>query len=470
MRIYWFQPFGRRVFISGMLILLFLFFYSINININISASFRLTAVSSFSNPEVLTPPEEYPGIWVEHPGNLTHRLKKYLTRLEQLRMRIWSDRGATPWKEFSRGETLQVIDPRQPFYLRNITKVKEVKTLFLKRLPIRTGAAYWTSKGDYENLLVTTYYHWAVDRQVCEWVKIKGLSPEGWSYTPKCSSEISGTLSPGSLDVQSLNLFESFSAIYNEWYKPVLDKPPPYVAYVHIVQDAVVSEIGDVYSGSLKFSPYPCNFKGPTQMKPYQYDDTVIHKEVFTIAQIYGRSIYHRNIDQLPRVAAYLDFLRKYPQIKVHIGVDKGGMTFEILRLLGIATSRVIQWVTRAHVVYVPEGCPCGMINVLNTQLLSSAYSKVIASNWLQESTHSVIFINRTGTRRLRDNTVIYKMVEELADKYKLDLEVFGDNPAPPITDSMRMFNRAVMVVAPHGAGLFNILFCRPKTYVVEVN
>ena len=31
-----------------------------------------------------------------------------------------------------------------------------------------------------------------------------------------------------------------------------------------------------------------------------------------------------------------------------------------------------------------------------------------------------------------------------------------------------QIFGRALMVVAPHGAGLSNLIFCQPGTYVIE--
>jgi len=45
---------------------------------------------------------------------------------------------------------------------------------------------------------------------------------------------------------------------------------------------------------------------------------------------------------------------------------------------------------------------------------------------------------------------------------------MYIDNPSPSLNDTMRMFHSAVMVVAPHGAGLANIIFSQPGTYVIE--
>jgi capsular polysaccharide biosynthesis protein len=51
---------------------------------------------------------------------------------------------------------------------------------------------------------------------------------------------------------------------------------------------------------------------------------------------------------------------------------------------------------------------------------------------------------------------------------FGLKFEMFIDNPVPKFADTMKMFNAAVMIVAPHGAGLSNMMFSEPGTFVVE--
>ncbi len=47
-------------------------------------------------------------------------------------------------------------------------------------------------------------------------------------------------------------------------------------------------------------------------------------------------------------------------------------------------------------------------------------------------------------------------------------VEVFPDDPAPPLVETARLFNRALAVIGPHGAGESNLLFSEPGTLVVE--
>jgi capsular polysaccharide biosynthesis protein len=47
-------------------------------------------------------------------------------------------------------------------------------------------------------------------------------------------------------------------------------------------------------------------------------------------------------------------------------------------------------------------------------------------------------------------------------------VEVFADDPVPDLSVTMELFHRALFVVAPHGAGEVNMIFCRPDTVLIE--
>ena len=55
-----------------------------------------------------------------------------------------------------------------------------------------------------------------------------------------------------------------------------------------------------------------------------------------------------------------------------------------------------------------------------------------------------------------------------MAEQYNLNLEVFSDKNLPSLNEAIRMFNRAIIVVAPHGAGNSNLVFSEPGTVLVE--
>ena len=47
-------------------------------------------------------------------------------------------------------------------------------------------------------------------------------------------------------------------------------------------------------------------------------------------------------------------------------------------------------------------------------------------------------------------------------------MEVYPDNPVPSLPRTLEMFNRALIVIAPHGAGESNLLFSEAGTVMIE--
>ena len=56
----------------------------------------------------------------------------------------------------------------------------------------------------------------------------------------------------------------------------------------------------------------------------------------------------------------------------------------------------------------------------------------------------------------------------QVAKEFGFNLEVFPDDPLPDIYSITKIFNQAAIVVAPHGAGLSNLLYSEPGTIVIE--
>ena len=60
-------------------------------------------------------------------------------------------------------------------------------------------------------------------------------------------------------------------------------------------------------------------------------------------------------------------------------------------------------------------------------------------------------------------------MLKKIAEAHGLRFVIFSDKNLPSFSETMKLFYRAVMVVAPHGAGLVNTMFSQPGTVVIEV-
>jgi hypothetical protein len=82
--------------------------------------------------------------------------------------------------------------------------------------------------------------------------------------------------------------------------------------YVHVIANGNVDSDGNVLTNGIALVPYQ-----PTPMWNTLPNDIQTISEVFILKQQYGEAVYHVMCDQLPRIAAYLTFLKNNPQIKI---------------------------------------------------------------------------------------------------------------------------------------------------------
>ena len=80
----------------------------------------------------------------------------------------------------------------------------------------------------------------------------------------------------------------------------------------------------------------------------------------------------------------------------------------------------------------------------------------------------SIVLIKRSKKRWFKNHDSIHDSLKILAEHYNLTLEVFSDKNLPSLNETVKMFNRAIIVVAPHSAGNSNLVFSEPGTVLVE--
>jgi len=108
---------------------------------------------------------------------------------------------------------------------------------------------------------------------------------------------------------------------------------------------------------------------------------------------------------------------------------------------------------------------------ILQNSLTSSEGAQIIdpPMDTMPATLHNgLVLIRRSGSRRFTEQTAIEGVIFRAAADFNLKYTLYIDNPTPSLNDTMRIFHSAVMVVGPHGAGLSNIVFSQPGTYVIE--
>jgi hypothetical protein len=78
------------------------------------------------------------------------------------------------------------------------------------------------------------------------------------------------------------------------------------------------------------------------------------------------------------------------------------------------------------------------------------------------------VLVKRSTKRWFEHHEAILAMLRRHCEDMELHLVVFDDQPLPSLPVTMDTFHRAVVVIAPHGAGLTNMLFSQPGTLIIE--
>ena len=218
--------------------------------------------------------------------------------------------------------------------------------------------------------------------------------------------------------------------------------PPPQVFYLHVLEDVVVTSLGDVLTGNLKLVPYSCSQDlrpGP----PPGYHESPLHEEVFIMGQYWGGSFFHKMLENLPRVVPYIDFLNAHPSIKIH-AAETTGYTYDTLSFLGLDPHRLIKGTIRAKVTYMSQATPCGFAQIQSVQLLAHMYQEKLRGKYGEEKRQSIVLVRRSGSRKFTQHVQIQRHLEDVAKEFHLKFELFIDNPSPSMEEAMRIFRRAM--------------------------
>ena len=286
----------------------------------------------------------------------------------------------------------------------------------------------------------------------------------------------------------------------------VLDHPTPLLEsradndnmlFIYIIlQGGTISKYGNVRAGDIEITYQYC----VAVEDDLQSDDMPTYKKVFVASKIWGGGYFHVNIEIVPRIFPYLQLLKRHPEIRIHAFANLK----RYLSLLGVKPDRVVSGAMKANMIYFPMGWDVTHPKAL--QLLHHHYAKYLmethrvtipkyASKLAKEASNqenrnsawsnhtnsyanssniqvnpknswslpistmvhpnAIVLIERRSKRRrwLAQHTQIKALLTRIANDYSMMFEVFSDVPLPTLTQTISMFARARLVVAPHGAG-----------------
>ena len=235
------------------------------------------------------------------------------------------------------------------------------------------------------------------------------------------------------------------------------------LTFIHVIRNAMVKGNGDVFVGNLKIVPQRC--QQSLGAKTYRRIPEDEDEEVLTIAQFWGEGFFHATSEDLPRLSPWLDFLRTNRQVKIHVHTNHEFLR-SMLHSLGLNPSRMVTGTRRVKVLYMPAGSSCGRSTAFNTQLLSMQFRHTVKTP--PEPRKSILVIKRSAKRWFKNHDRIFNMIQNSTKYTDIKVELFTDENLPTLEETMAMFNRAFMVIGPHGAGETNLFFSEEGTVNLE--
>ena len=235
------------------------------------------------------------------------------------------------------------------------------------------------------------------------------------------------------------------------------------LTFIHVIRNAIVTHVGDAILENLKIVHQGCAQK-LRQRKPFNAPLDG-EEEVFSIAQEFGEGYHHAIAEDLTRLSPWPEFLRKNKHIRIH---TKSNETYfhELMFTLGLDPSRIVTGNITAKILYLPASTPCGRVVPFNSQLLSLEFRHSIKTP--PEPRKSIVVIKRSKKRFFKNHDKIFEMIQNSTKGTDIKVELFSDTTLPDLKDTMAMFNRAFMVIGPHGAGETNLFFSEEGTVDIE--
>jgi len=404
-------------------------------------------------------------IVVDARGNLSERLKQFNDAINRVRSDILFTLNYTNTSDLADGKykysLLRIVSDN---YVEKLDRLPHIKTVVLPWQHASTAADQLNA-----NLQVQTYYPWTGTRVLCSWLRKRSKRPQLYIRVfskLKCNENIANATRPTWIKYGHLK-DNTGLRLKPEFY----DQPPTSLIHLHVISGgSYIDNRGHITSGNVCLILDYCYRVHEVQSLTYQSVTLVpYYQELFAMKHPPGGAFYHGMIEEMPRVAAFVQFLRRNRQVYIH--ASRTQRVSEFLSVLGIDQSRVVTGPVTAGVVYMPRPATCMMPRVLETQLLSHHCVQYMRHNLTSHRPRNrLILILRSGKRRrFADQSSAIREVRSAAVDYGLVFTEFRDDPVPSFSRTMTMFYEAVMVVAVHGAGLSNILFCRPGVFVVEV-
>ncbi len=235
---------------------------------------------------------------------------------------------------------------------------------------------------------------------------------------------------------------------------------------VAVIENAVIFRDGQVHNAShLVNGKGACRGSFP-RMMPQNEKNVQNFGIVGTIAEYWSSAYFHFVAESYLRVVLFLDVLEHFEESKLHVH-SKGVFVTQLLAVIGIQQRRIVDGVVSADFALYPEPIPCGtppavLLNRMRHTLLQK--SNDLGSIPPPDSC-TIILVRRRGKREISNHADFFREIAKTFSTCEVHVHT-GDGD---LISQLVLFRSATVVVAPHGAGLVNIIVCRENTLIFEL-
>ena len=194
-----------------------------------------------------------------------------------------------------------------------------------------------------------------------------------------------------------------------------------------------------------------------------------MYAEVFVMSQ-FNFLYAHKMLEDLPRLAFHIMFLKKHPDIVLHWRDDTDADAIKtvegIIHQIFQIPNRIVYGNIRADIVYVPQGSATFRENGVSLLYIAEQYQQYIHTMFTTPPSDTILLLERTHHRQLTSLRDIAQAIRNLTTH---EVVILSDKDKPSLNTTMKTFYNAAVIIAPHGSGLANLVFARPGTHVLEV-
>jgi len=187
-----------------------------------------------------------------------------------------------------------------------------------------------------------------------------------------------------------------------------------------------------------------------------------LYNKLISVAGFWTYGVWHFPMEAL----VGLRLINQLDNSYLHIA-QKNKLCLEWLKLYNsnIADDKILDGTVFAKELLLPELGKCG----------NPYFEQII---WLKETIyHSItqqkennvfILIKRNKKRIVKNHEIIEKICKNYCEKNHLVFYLHDDLFLPPLKKQLEIFNKAKIIIGPHGGGGVNLISTKEKTYFIE--